>query len=109
MALFWNSRSSLFVSPSHPHISDGAVDPLEHRANLDNVDDDDDDDDDDDGEGEGSKTKGDGVYKPPKLAAVHYDGDETKQEKMEKKAKMRAKAIANASMLKVMLLDIVVD
>jgi len=87
---------------------DGAVDPLEHRANLDNFDDDDndnDDDDDGDAEGGGGKTKGDGVYKPPKLAAVRYDGDETKQEKMEKKAKMRAKAIANASMLKDLDLD----
>ena len=86
------------------------MDPLEHRANLDNFDDDDDNDDyDGDAEGGGGKTKGDGVYKPPKLAAVRYDGDETKQEKMEKKAKMRAKAIANASMLKVMLFNSVVD
>merc|ERR1719414_2800171 len=52
----------------------GSVDPLEHRANLDNFDDDDDDADD----GGAKKSGKEGVYKPPKLAAVRYDGDETK-------------------------------
>merc|ERR1712136_695853 len=78
-----------------------SVDPLGFRANLDNFDDDDDDAD-DAGKGEAKK---DGVYKPPKLAAVRYDGDDTEAEKKEKKAKMRAKAIANAAMLKDLDLD----
>jgi len=81
----------------------GTVDPLEHRANLDNFDDDDEGDD-NDGGGETTGKK-DGIYKPPKLAAVRYEGDESKEEKREKKAKMRAKAIANASMLKDLDLD----
>lgn len=77
----------------------GSIDPLEHRANLDNFDD---ENAGVDGEQKSSK---DGVYKPPKLAAVRYDGDETKADKMEKRDKMRAKAIANASMLKDLDLD----
>jgi len=77
-----------------------SVDPLGFRANLDNFDDDDDAD--DAGKGEAKK---EGVYKPPKLAAVRYDGDDTEAEKKEKKAKMRAKAIANAAMLKDLDID----
>ncbi|XP_014204056.1 neuroguidin isoform X1 [Copidosoma floridanum] len=41
-------------------------------------------------EAEGAKTQKSGVYKPPKLAAVHYDGDETMKEKM-RKAEERAR------------------
>jgi len=43
-----------------------------------------------DEEAEGAKTQKSGVYKPPKLAAVHYDGDETINEKM-RKAEERAR------------------
>jgi len=82
----------------------GSIDPLEHRANLDNFDEDDDDDDDDADVG-GEKSSKKGIYKPPKLAAVRYDGDETKADKKEKREKMRAKAIANASMMKDLDLD----
>jgi len=81
------------------------IDPLEHRANLDNFDDDDNDDDETAGVDGEQKSAKDGVYKPPKLAAVRYEGDESKADKMEKRDKMRAKAIANASMLMDLDLD----
>lgn len=41
----------------------------------------------------GKSSKGDGVYVPPKLSAVHYDGEDTKAERMRKqleRAKKRA-------------------
>lgn len=93
------------VRAANVDVKDGSVDPLALRANLDNFDDDEDDDDADNAGGGENKAAKDGVYKPPKLAAVRYDGDETKAEKTEKRAKMRAKAIANASMLKDLDLD----
>lgn len=79
---------------------DASLDPLGLRANLDNFDDENDDD-------ESAETNGakGGVYKAPKLAAVRYDGDETRADKKEKRAQMKAKAIANASMLKDLDLD----
>lgn len=75
----------------------GATDPLGLRANLDNFEDE---------EEEGKeKTEANGVYKPPKLAAVRYDGDDTELEKKEKRSKIRARAVANASMIKDLDLD----
>ena len=69
---------------------------------MDNFDDDDNDDDETAGVDGEQKSAKDGVYKPPKLAAVRYEGDGSKADKMEKRDKMRAKAIANASMLMVL-------
>ena len=76
-------------------------DPSKFRANPDNFvsklqeseDDSDSDNDSEEGSGEKKEKKKAGVYVPPKLAAVHYDGDETpmtRQQKQLERAKKRA-------------------
>lgn len=66
------------------------------------------DDSDSDSEEDTAKPKKSGVYVPPKLAAVHYDGDETNAEKMRKageRARRRAFSGAVLQELKEEYLD----
>ncbi|ELT87333.1 hypothetical protein CAPTEDRAFT_220071 [Capitella teleta] len=69
----------------------GANDPLQFKPNPDNLIGKLDDEDDEDVEKEGKSSSA--IYRPPKLSAMHYEGDDTQKERKEKqmmKAKKRA-------------------
>lgn len=74
------------------------ADPDHLMAKIDASDESDNDSDDNDNDNEKkNKIKKTGVYVPPKLAAVHYDGDETTAEKTQKaNERARRRAVSGA-------------
>ncbi|XP_061196314.1 neuroguidin-like [Saccostrea echinata] len=72
-------------------------DPLRHRANPDNLISKLDDESESESEGEEKKSK---IYQPPKLTAMHYEGDETVQDKEERALERAKKRALSTSMLR---------
>ncbi|XP_011297961.1 neuroguidin isoform X2 [Fopius arisanus] len=70
--------------------------PESLMAKIDGSDQEDESDEEDEG-GKGNKVRKTGIYVPPKLAAVHYDGDETMMEKSRKASeRARRRAVSGA-------------
>ncbi|KAK7114115.1 neuroguidin-like [Littorina saxatilis] len=88
---------------SHKFGETDESDALKFKPNLDNFGvqsgDDDDDDDSDEEDKEDGEKKEKGVYKAPKLAPMHYTGDETVEERQTKKTERLKKRALSSTMM----------